>query len=236
MPTTRKQKKARKSRGIEMLSDIENLDIMLGENHFGRNERDESISSNRARRTGSASGDEFENNDENNHLNMGDFGPGTSANHGQNSTGGVSIAEINKLSSELNSRLSRELDEIMSSVNTQIQRAISDAISDQILPQIQSVLNARSGQPTLNRWNAPSERPGMNFEETCGEKTKKNNRSERAAIINLVVNLIYALTTPGGINFSTYFLKTAGLFIAKSALLFLKISTRKLTKKQCIFS
>ena len=33
MPTTRKQKKARKSRGIDMLSDIENLDVMLGENH-----------------------------------------------------------------------------------------------------------------------------------------------------------------------------------------------------------
>ena len=39
MPTTRKQKKARKSRGIEMLSDIGNLDIMLGENHLDRNER-----------------------------------------------------------------------------------------------------------------------------------------------------------------------------------------------------
>ena len=34
MPTTRKQRKARKSRGIEMLSDIENIDIMLGENHL----------------------------------------------------------------------------------------------------------------------------------------------------------------------------------------------------------
>ena len=179
MPTTRKQKKARKSRRIEMLSDIENLEIMLGENHFARNERDESISSNQARRTGSASGDEFENNDENNHLNIGDFGPGTSANHGQNSTGGNSSAEIKKLSSELNTRLSKELDEMMSSVNAQIQRAFSDAISDQILPQIQSVLNAGLGQPTLNRWNAPSERPEMNSEEAYGEKTKKNNRSER---------------------------------------------------------
>ena len=60
MPTTRKQKKARKSRGIDMLSDIENLDIMLGENHFSRNEGDESLSSNRARRPESASEDEFE--------------------------------------------------------------------------------------------------------------------------------------------------------------------------------
>ena len=34
MPTTRKQKKARKSRGLEILFDIENLDIMLGESHF----------------------------------------------------------------------------------------------------------------------------------------------------------------------------------------------------------
>ena len=88
MPTTRTQMKTRKSRGIEMLSDIENLDIMLGENHFSRNERNESISSNRARIPESASGDEFENNGENNNLDIGSFGPGTSANHDQNSTGG----------------------------------------------------------------------------------------------------------------------------------------------------
>ena len=179
MPTTRKQKKARKSRGIEMLSDIENLDIMLGENHFSRNERDESISSNRARRPESASGDEFENNGEDNHLDIGNFGPRTSANHSQNSTGGNSSADINRLSSELNSRLSRELDEMMSSVNSQIQREIGAALSSQILPQIQSVLNAGSGQSTPNKWNVPSERPGMNSEETYGEKAKKSNRSEQ---------------------------------------------------------
>ena len=112
-------------------------------------------------------------------MEIGSFGPGTSANHGQNSTGGNSSAEINRLSSELNSRLSREIDDMMSSVNTQIQRAISDAISGQILPQIQSVLNAGSGQSTLNRWNVPSERPEVNSEETYGEKAKKSNRSEQ---------------------------------------------------------
>ena len=65
MPTTRKQKKARKSREAEMLSDIENLDIMLGGNHFIRNERSESLNSNQARRPNSLFGDEFENEDEN---------------------------------------------------------------------------------------------------------------------------------------------------------------------------
>ena len=46
MPTTRKQKKARKSRGLEMLSAIGNLDIMLGENHFNAREREGSLNSN----------------------------------------------------------------------------------------------------------------------------------------------------------------------------------------------
>ena len=56
-----------------MLSNIENLDIMLGENHFNRNERDESISSNRARIPESAFGDEFENNGENRYLDSRDM-------------------------------------------------------------------------------------------------------------------------------------------------------------------
>ena len=47
MPTRRKQKrKARKSRGDEMLSDIENIDVMLGANNF---EKEESQCSNSVR-------------------------------------------------------------------------------------------------------------------------------------------------------------------------------------------
>ena len=41
MPTTRKQKiKARKSREGEMLSDVENINIMLGSKHFEREDRE----------------------------------------------------------------------------------------------------------------------------------------------------------------------------------------------------
>ena len=195
MPTTRKQKEARKSRGIEMLSDIENLDIMLGENHFNRSERDESLTSNWARRQESTIEDEFENDDENRQLDSRDVGPSTNAKYGQNSLECNSTAEINKLSSELNSKLSGDLDEMMSSVNTQIQRAISDAISSQILPQIQTALNAESGQTTQNRWNVPSERPEVNSEETYGEKVKKTIEVSGAMTIKTVVILTYALTT-----------------------------------------
>ena len=68
---------------------------------------------------------------------------------------------------------------MMSSVNTQIQKAISDAIGNQKLPQIQTALNAGSGQMTQNRWNVPSERPEVYPEDTYGEKVTKTNRNEQ---------------------------------------------------------
>ena len=194
MPTTRKQKKARKSRGIEMLSDLENLDIMLGENHFNRNERDGSVSSNFGRRPGSTSADELGNNGENRHSVTRDIDPGNNADYGRNSIGGNSSAEINKLSSELNSRLSRELDDMMCSVNSQIQRAISDAISNQVLPQIQSALSAGSAPMTQNRWDIPSERPEINSEGLQNINPKDSSTSKHN----------HDHQNDGGINLNAY--------------------------------
>ena len=101
-----------------MLSDIENIDIMLGGNHCNGDERNESPNSNQARKPESTFGDESEINDENTYLDSRNAGLSVKADHGRNSTGGNSSAEINRLSSELNSRLSKELDDMMSSVNT----------------------------------------------------------------------------------------------------------------------
>ena len=108
MPTTRKQKKTRKSRGLEMLSDIENLDIMLGENHFNARDRDESLNSNLSRRPEKTISNDFENTGEYTHMNQRTTNSGICANYGQNSASGNSSAEINRQSSELNSRLPRE--------------------------------------------------------------------------------------------------------------------------------
>ena len=131
-----------------MLSDIENLDIMLGENHFNSRERNESLNSNLAWRPESAISNDFENEGENTHLNPGIVNLGLNTDFDRNSATVNSSAEINGLSSELNSRISREMDEMMNSVNVQIQRAISDAISNQVLPQIQNAIMARSGHMT----------------------------------------------------------------------------------------
>ena len=100
MPTISKQKKARKSRGLEMLSDIENLGMMFGENHFDTVEREESLNSNLARRSESANSNNFKNDDENMYLNSGVINPGINANYGRNSASSNSSAEIYRLSSE----------------------------------------------------------------------------------------------------------------------------------------
>ena len=48
-----------------MLSDIENLDIMLGKNHFNTSEREGSLNSNLPRRSRSFASNESENEDGN---------------------------------------------------------------------------------------------------------------------------------------------------------------------------
>ena len=179
MPTTRKQKKARKSRGLEMLSDIENLDIMLGGNHFNARDRDESLNSNLPRRSGSFVSNESENDEEGMRRDQRVINPGTSADLDRNSVTATSSAEINRLSSELNSRISREMDEMMNSVSVQIQRAINDAISNQVLPEIQNVVLAGSGHVTRKGWNVPAERPEPNPEVERNLNAKNNPRNEQ---------------------------------------------------------
>ena len=88
-----------------MLSDIENLDIMLGENHFNTREREGSLNSNLPRRSRSFASNESENEDRNIGRNQRNINSRTNTECDRNSATGNSRAEINRLSSELNSRI-----------------------------------------------------------------------------------------------------------------------------------
>ena len=100
MPTTRKQKsRARKSREADKLSDIENLDIMLGSNHL---ETEESELSNSVRRPESPSYNALVNHDVNSHSNSREDEISVFAGNGQNLREVDSSSEINRLSGELN--------------------------------------------------------------------------------------------------------------------------------------
>ena len=179
MPTTRKQKKARKSRGLEMLSDIENIDIMLGENHFNARESEGSLNSNLPRRSRSSASNESENENGNVDRNQRNNHSRANTEYDHNSVTANSSAEINKLSSELNSRISREMDEMMNSVSVQIQRAISDAISTQVLPPIQNVIMAGLRHGTRKGWDVPAERPELISEVQRKLNAKNNLRDEQ---------------------------------------------------------
>ena len=172
MATTRKQKKARKYTGSEMLSDIENPDFVLGANHL---EREESEYSNSIRRSGSPSYIAPENNEENSYPNSGEKRSSNSANYGHNSAGTDSSAEFNSLSVERNLRISRGMDEMMNSVSVQIQRAINDAMSNQVLPQIQNALRASSGPMTQKEWNVSAERSERNSEDNSNPKIRSSS-------------------------------------------------------------
>ena len=179
MPTTRKQRKARKSRGLEILSDIENLDILLGGNQYNEAERERSLDSKSVRRRESIMSNNLDNEGESLFSNCRNDEPRTRAGLDQNSAEANSLAEINKLSSELNSRISREMDEMMNNVGTQIQRAINEAINNQVLPQIQNVMMAGSGRETRRGWEAPVERPETNTEDRLNSNAKFNLRNEQ---------------------------------------------------------
>ena len=162
-----------------MLSDIENLDIMLGENHFNTREREGNLNSNLPRRSRSFAINESENEDGNIGTVQGNINSRTNTECNRNLATGNSSAEINRLSRELNSRISREMDEMMNSVSIQIQRAISDAISTQVLPQIQNVVMAGSGHGTRKGWDVPSERPELISEVQRNLNAKNNLRNDQ---------------------------------------------------------
>ena len=220
MPTTRKQKKARKSRGLEIFSDIENLDIMLGEIHFNETERDESLDNASVRRHDSVMSNNLENEGGSSYSNHMSSNARTNAVSGQNSADVSSQAEINKLSSELNSRISREMDEMMNSVSVQIQRAINDAISNKVLPQIQNVILAGSGRVTRKGWDVSVERPEIYPEVQRNLNARNNLRNEQDKghqngdfPSHNVHDICYRRTFPSPFQFLTFYNAMLQIFL-----------------------
>ena len=175
MPTTGKQKKTRKLREVDMLSDIENLDVMLGGNHSGR---DEGEISNHDRRPESPSYDTLLNQNSNSPLNSHEAQIRTYAQKGQTSRDADSSSEFNRLSGDLNQRIIREVSHFMSTVSSQIQRAINEAISDQILPQIQVTLKSGQGHVPERRWENPAKIREYRSKEALDRGVRSDSRDE----------------------------------------------------------
>ena len=186
MPTTRKQKKARKSREVNMLSDIDNLDVMLGGNHSGR---DESDISNHGRRPENPSYDTLLNQNSNSHLNSNEAEFRIYAQNGQSPRDADSDIEFNRLSGELNQRITREMSDFMSTASSQIQRAINEAINDQILPQIQVTLKSGQGHVLERRWDNLAKRPEYRSDEALERGFRSDSGDEYYRFPNIYEGL-----------------------------------------------
>ena len=151
MPTTKTHKsKASKSREVEMLSNLENMGIMLGSNHF---EWEDSEFGNSARWHEISSYNAIVDHNTNSYSISGEIRRFAGNGH----SSGNWILVVRQLGWQENlvkESLKKWTD--WWSVSLQIQRAISEAINEQVLPQIQVWLRCGSGQMPQERWSVPT--------------------------------------------------------------------------------
>ena len=132
MPSTRKQKaKERRFRQLDMLSDVENVDIMLGiysrdgEDNIAR-EKEMNLDSGSSRPQ------------QNSNVIGEDFRSLLNTNSRENSE--ITIETTRMISEEISNQMSRKLNEIKNSLNSQIQEAIDNVMTEKVLPSIQNTL------------------------------------------------------------------------------------------------
>ena len=174
MPSTRRQKaKARKSRELDMLSDYDNMDVMLGDGNSNSIERElDSLINVPDGRRDYRSFPNRENSSQENEIR--DIN-----NQNEPVREERLIESINTLSGEMNARMSREMETMMDFMQNQISRAINCAISEIIIPEIQNMV----GNLPLNQHGVgPStsfdeNRTGNMWKNTNEKITKKDSRS-----------------------------------------------------------
>ena len=156
MPSTRKQRaKERRSRQLDIMSDTENLDVMLGSyprNELG-NDSDRNVEidlgSDRTRE------DPLQNSE--------DFRSLLNSNSNENS---VSTAETMRL---VNSEITKKIDELRRELNSQLVDVINSAITEKVLPDIRNLV---SNQNPVFREEVDQRSSGLN--RTTEAKFVKN--------------------------------------------------------------
>ena len=168
MPSTRRQKaKARKSKEMDMLSDMDNLDVMIGsENPL---ERELADVVDQSSINGDIETDSHSRND------LGNFIQGNEP-HGRNDI----RQSFETFSNEFNLRLSQEMDSMMAMVHSQINRAISAAISEKVLPEIQNIVSSMSSSGNRDTEASMSPDSQENRENPSGLKTKLLKKDSRS--------------------------------------------------------
>ena len=170
MPPTRKQKaKAMKSREMDMMSDYDNLDVMLGNDNNNPIERELADAIEQSSVHGDAN---------TNTYHRKEYGYFSNENDSKRQNDVRQSFEA--LSNEFNLRLSQEMDSMMSMRHSQINSAITIAIAERVIPEIQNI--AYSGSSAGHRDTEDSMSPNSkeNRENASGQKTKIAKKDSRS--------------------------------------------------------
>ena len=169
MLSTRKQKaKEKRSRQSDVMSDIENLDVMLG-NYVNSDIR------------GQDTVDQIEIDPEPSRQQQG-FGQEESnywsllnTNLSENSE--ITVETSRAISSEISSQMSRKLEEMKSDLNSRILEAINSAIDEKILPSIENVI-ANKRETKTTKWDLRSDgrHPDRNIQITQNSDHESHGR------------------------------------------------------------
>ena len=171
MPSTRKQKaKERRSRQLDMMSNVENVDIMLGsysrddeENDISKNGVNLDSGSNRPQQSSNVIGEDFR----------------SLLNTNSKENNEITIETTRMINEEISNQMSRKLNKIKNSLNIQIQDAISSAITEKILPSFQNTLEM---QDRVNHTVVDRESIGLHDSSKSANFTTGDRRSSGATL------------------------------------------------------
>ena len=170
MLSTRRQKaKARKSREMDMISEIDNLDVMLGNGNENPFERELADAIEQSSTQGDYEANEFHRTDCRNFVQENES-------FGQNDV----KQSFEAFSNEFNLRLSQEMDSMLTMVHSQINRAISTAIAERVIPEIQNIVSSMSSSGNRDTEASLSPNSQGNREDSSGLKTKLLNKDSRS--------------------------------------------------------
>ena len=163
MPSTRKQKaKERRSRRLDLMSDVKNVDIMLGS--YSRNDKNNTSEDEMNLDSGSNRPQQSSN------VIREDFRSLLNTNSRENSQ--VTIETTRMINDEISNQMSRKINEIKTSLNSQIKDAINNAITEKILPFIQNTLEmqGRANYTTVDQGSTRLQDSSKSANLTMGDR------------------------------------------------------------------
>ena len=170
MPSTRRQKaKARKSREMDMMSDFENLDVMLGNSNNNPIERELAEAIDQSSAHGDADTHTYLENEYRDYQHENDVLRQNEIRH-----------SFETFSNEFNLRLSQEMDSMMSMMHNQINRAVTTAINERVIPEIQNIASSMSSAGHRDTEASSSPNSQENKESVSGPKIKIAKKDSRS--------------------------------------------------------